>query len=115
MPHYDLPLPTAAHPSLRRAGAADLDDYWQRALEVARARTADPVFAPYEEAAYGALAVDDVTFTGADGAPDQGVVPAAARHDREAPLPRHVHRLRRRPQPAARARPLRRLPATRCS
>ena len=27
------------------------------------------MFAPYEEAAYGALAVDDVTFTGADGDP----------------------------------------------
>ena len=69
MPHYDLPLELLRTHRCAAPAPPDLDDYWQRALQVARARVADPVYAPYEESAYAALAVDDVTFTGADGDP----------------------------------------------
>ncbi|MDX6376213.1 MAG: cephalosporin-C deacetylase [Gaiellaceae bacterium] len=69
MPHYDLPLADLRTHRCASPPPADLDDFWQRALGVARERASGPVFEPYEEAAYGALAVDDVTFTGADGHP----------------------------------------------
>src|SRR6188768_4251201 len=61
MPHYDLPLADLRNHRCGAPPPADLDDYWQRALGVARSRVADPVYEPYEEAAYGSLAVDDVT------------------------------------------------------
>ncbi len=72
MPLYDLPLAELRNHRCAAPPPVDLDDFWQRALGVARSRVADPVFEPYEEAAYGSLAVDDVTFTGADGHPIKG-------------------------------------------
>jgi len=72
MPHYALPLELLRTHRCAAPAPPDLDDYWQRAIEVARARVVDPVYTPYEQAAYAALAVDDVTFTGADGHPIKG-------------------------------------------
>jgi cephalosporin-C deacetylase len=69
MPHYDLPLADLRNHRCTAPPPADLDEFWQGALAVARARISDPVFVPYEEAAYGQIAVDDVTFSGADGHP----------------------------------------------
>ena len=54
MPHYDLPLADLRTHRCAAPPPADLDDYWQRALGVARSRVTDPVYEPYEEAAYGA-------------------------------------------------------------
>ena len=69
MPLYDLPLADLRNHRCTAPPPADLDEFWQGALAVARARISEPVFVPYEEAAYGQIAVDDVTFSGADGHP----------------------------------------------
>jgi cephalosporin-C deacetylase len=48
---------------------AGLDAFWARHLAAAR-ETAEPAsFVPYRPEVYGQLAVEDVTFTGAQGAP----------------------------------------------
>ena len=80
MPHYDLPLSELRAYRSAAPEPADLDEYWQRALALARTRTVDPVYAPYEADVYGAMAVDDVTFSGGDGHPVRGwfIRPAAA-------------------------------------
>jgi cephalosporin-C deacetylase len=69
---YDLPLEEL---ELHRCGAPEppgLDAFWARTLEQARASATPPRFAPYRSEAYGALAVDDVTFSGFGGDPIRG-------------------------------------------
>jgi cephalosporin-C deacetylase len=69
---YDLPLEEL---ELYRCGAPEppgLDAFWARTLEQARASATPAQFAPYRSEAYGALAVDDVSFSGFGGDPIRG-------------------------------------------
>jgi cephalosporin-C deacetylase len=63
----------------------NLDAFWARHLSAARAIAQPASFTPYRPEVHGALAVDDVTFSGAQGAPIRAwfLRPRAAR----APLP----------------------------
>jgi cephalosporin-C deacetylase len=47
----------------------DLDPFWDRHLAAAREVAEPATFTPYRPEVYGELAVDDVTFSGAQGAP----------------------------------------------
>jgi cephalosporin-C deacetylase len=49
-----------------------LDAFWAARLASARAAVEPPTFTPYRPEVYGALAVDDVEFSGADGARIRG-------------------------------------------
>ncbi len=69
MPHFDLPLDQLRTYRSAAPEPADMDDYWQRAIALARSRATDAVYEPYQPGAYGSLAVDDVTFSGGDGHP----------------------------------------------
>jgi cephalosporin-C deacetylase len=66
---YDLPL--AALETHRSAASEPpgLDAFWARTLAETRSLAETPRFAPYRPDAYGALAVDDVTFSGFGGDP----------------------------------------------
>jgi cephalosporin-C deacetylase len=68
-PLFDLPLAQLREYRSAVAGPEDLDAFWARALAAARAAAGAPAVERYEDAAYGDLAVFDVTFGGADGAP----------------------------------------------
>jgi len=59
---YAQATPTTAEPE-------DLDAFWARHLAAARELAEPASFVPYRPEVYGALAVDDVTFSGAQGAP----------------------------------------------
>jgi cephalosporin-C deacetylase len=66
---YDLPL---AELETHRCSAPEppgLDAFWTRTLEEARSLATPARFEPYRPEAYGALAVDDVTFSGFGGHP----------------------------------------------
>ena len=75
---YSQASPTTTEPE-------DLDAFWARQLAAAREIAQPPSFVPYRPEVYGELAVDDVTFSGAQGAPIRAwfLRPRAAR----APLP----------------------------
>ncbi len=82
---YDLPREEL---ETYRCGAPEppgLDAFWARTLDEARALATSPDFTPYRPDAYGALAVDDVTFSGSGGDPIRGwfLRPGG----REGPLP----------------------------
>ena len=76
---YDLPLDELATHRCSAPEPPGLDAFWARTLDEARALATPAHFAPYRPDAYGALAVDDVTFSGFGGDPIRGVVPASAR------------------------------------
>ena len=66
---YDLPL---AELEMHRCEAPEppgLDAFWERTLAEARSLAGPAQFVPYRPEAYGALAVDDVTFGGFGGDP----------------------------------------------
>jgi cephalosporin-C deacetylase len=69
MPLLDLPLPQLIEYRSATPAPSDLADFWEEALESARASAVDPILTPYEESTYGALTAFDVTFSGADGDP----------------------------------------------
>ena len=69
MPFYDLPLDELRNHRCAAPEPAGLDAFWARTLGEARARATPPRFEPYRPDAYGALAVDDVTFSGFGGDP----------------------------------------------
>src|ERR1700704_6522892 len=66
---YDLPLHDLETHRCAAEEPPGLDAFWQRTLEEARGLKAPPLFEPYRPEAYGALAVDDVTFSGFGGDP----------------------------------------------
>ncbi|HEY1370681.1 MAG TPA: acetylxylan esterase [Gaiellaceae bacterium] len=68
-PLFDLPLSGLREYRSAVAEPVDLDEFWQRTLESARAAAAEPVVERYEADAYGSLAAFDVTFSGSDGHP----------------------------------------------
>ena len=69
MPLYDLPLEQLWSYRSAVAAPADLDDFWTRAIDVARSSASEPTLEPYEPGTYGNLEAFDVTFSGADGDP----------------------------------------------
>jgi cephalosporin-C deacetylase len=69
VPLFDLPLDDLRRYRTRSSEPPDLDEFWARGLAHARELAREPDFEPYREAVYGALAVDDVTFSGGDGHP----------------------------------------------
>ena len=69
---YDLPL---AELETHRCAAPEppgLDAFWERTLAETRSLATPARFEPYRPDAYGALAVDDVTFSGFGGDPIRG-------------------------------------------
>jgi cephalosporin-C deacetylase len=66
---YDLPLAALESHRSTAPEPAGLDDFWARTLAETRALATPPRFEPYRPDAYGALAVDDVTFSGFGGDP----------------------------------------------
>ncbi len=69
MPYYDLELDALRTYRTSSRPPADLDGYWARALADARGRAVPATLTPHRPDVYGALAVDDVVFSGADGDP----------------------------------------------
>ena len=69
---YDLPLDQLARHRCLAPEPAGLDAFWQRTLAEARSLAGPPRFEPYRAETYGALAVDDVTFSGFGGDPIRG-------------------------------------------
>lgn len=69
MPLFDLPLDELRTYRTRSAEPPDLDEFWQRGLARARELAREPLFEPYRADVYGAVEVDDVTFSGGDGHP----------------------------------------------
>lgn len=80
MPLYDLPLAELRSYRTSAVEPDDLDAFWATEVDAARSRASSPVVERYEAAAYGALEVHDVTFSGGDGDPIRGwyLRPAAA-------------------------------------
>lgn len=80
MPRFDLPLEDLRRHRTASSKPSDFDQFWQRALAHARRLASEPLFEAYRPEVYGSLAVDDVTFSGADGHPVRGwfMRPAAA-------------------------------------
>jgi cephalosporin-C deacetylase len=72
MPLFDLSLENLWRyaPDVEEPPA--LDAFWERAIAAAHARQTEPVFTPHHPGTYGALAVDDVSYSGADGHPVRG-------------------------------------------
>jgi cephalosporin-C deacetylase len=66
---YDLPRAELEQHRCAVPEPPGLDAFWERALGEARERATPARFEPYRPDAYGALAVDDVTFAGAGGDP----------------------------------------------
>jgi cephalosporin-C deacetylase len=69
---YDLPLAQLEQHRCAAPEPPGLDAFWTRTLEEARALATAPRFEPHRPDAYGALAVDDVTFSGFGGDPIRG-------------------------------------------
>ncbi|MDX6597306.1 MAG: hypothetical protein QOE87_1193 [Gaiellales bacterium] len=69
---YDLPLDQLEAHRCRVPEPPGLDAFWERTLDEARAVATPARFAPYRPEVYGALAVDDVTFSGFGGDPIRG-------------------------------------------
>jgi cephalosporin-C deacetylase len=69
---YDLPLAQLESHRCAAPPPPGLDAFWARTLADTRALAAPARFEPYREGAYGALAVDDVTFSGFGGDPIRG-------------------------------------------
>jgi cephalosporin-C deacetylase len=69
MPFFDLPLAELRSHRTASVEPDDLDSFWARAIAEAADRASEPAFEPYEPALFGAVAVDDVTFSGGDGHP----------------------------------------------
>jgi len=69
VPWFDLPPAELAKHRTSATEPDGLDGFWAEAIAAARARASEPAFVPYREEVYGAIAVDDVTFSGADGSP----------------------------------------------
>jgi len=67
VPLLDLPLSELQTYRSATSEPSDLGEFWDAALESARATAVDPVLTPYEPATYGGLAAYDVSFSGADG------------------------------------------------
>jgi cephalosporin-C deacetylase len=72
MPLFDLPLEELRRYNPDVDEPPGLDAFWERAIAAAHERAAEPVFTAHDAEAYGALAVDDVTYSGADGHPVRG-------------------------------------------
>jgi cephalosporin-C deacetylase len=88
-PLYDLPLEELERHHCASPEPDDLDAFWARALDEARALAVEPVVARFEPETYAALAAYDVTFSGAGGDPVRAwyLRPAAAGTE---PLPCRV-------------------------
>lgn len=69
MPYYDLELDALRTYRTSSRPPADLDGSWARALADARGGAVPATLTPHRPDVYGALAVDDVVFSGADGDP----------------------------------------------
>jgi cephalosporin-C deacetylase len=67
MPWYDLPAEQLAGYRTSTQEPAELDLWWQRRLDEARAAAADPTLTRYEAGAYAPLEVYDAEFSGAGG------------------------------------------------
>jgi cephalosporin-C deacetylase len=67
MPWYDLPAEQLADYRTSTAEPAELDLWWQRQLDQARAAAAEPALTRYEADAYAPLEVYDAEFSGAGG------------------------------------------------
>ena len=72
MPLFDLPLEDLWRYAPEVEEPPGLDAFWERAIAAAHERQTEPVFTPHQPDTYGALAVDDVTYSGADGHPVHG-------------------------------------------
>ena len=66
---YDLSPPELERHRCSAPEPAGLDAFWQHTLDESRSLARPPLFAPYRPETYGALAVDDVTFSGFGGDP----------------------------------------------
>src|SRR6478735_6362056 len=69
---YDLSLDELRAHRCQAAEPAGLDAFWTRTLHEARAAATPARFEPHRPDADGALAVDDVTFSGFGGDPIRG-------------------------------------------
>jgi cephalosporin-C deacetylase len=69
LPLIDLPLEQLQTYRSAVVTPGDLDQFWARALDIARAAAAEPTVKQYASTTYRELEVFDVTFTGADGDP----------------------------------------------
>jgi cephalosporin-C deacetylase len=67
MPWYDLPAEQLAGYRTGTQEPAELDLWWQRQLDEARAAAAEPALTRYEAGAYAPLEVYDAEFSGAGG------------------------------------------------
>ncbi len=81
MPWFDLPLDELRTHRTRTEAPPGLDDFWREAIDAARQRARPPVSEPYRPDLYGAVAVDDLTFSGADGHPIRAWFLRPRRHD----------------------------------
>ena len=104
---YDLPLDELEKHRCSAPEPAGLDAFWERTLAEARSLATPPCFEPYRPEAYGALAVDDVTFSGFGGHPIRGWFLRPRGAAGAAAVPRQLHRLRRRPRVPGRSRAVR--------
>jgi cephalosporin-C deacetylase len=69
---YDLPQAELEGHRCSAPEPPGLDAFWERTLTEARSLATAPSFQPYRPETYGALAVDDVTFSGFGGHPIRG-------------------------------------------
>jgi cephalosporin-C deacetylase len=69
---YDLSPPELERHRCSAPEPPGLDAFWQHTLDESRSLARPPLFAPYRPETYGALAVDDVTFSGFGGDPIRG-------------------------------------------
>ena len=67
MPWFDLPLDQLRDYRTGTAEPPDLDLWWQRRLDEARATARPPVLARYETEIYAPVEVFDTEFSGAGG------------------------------------------------
>ncbi|MFN8222955.1 MAG: acetylxylan esterase [Gaiellales bacterium] len=68
-PLFDLPLAELEHHRTTAQEPPGLDAFWAEAIAAADAAARAPVVTEHRPDAYGALEVNDVTFSGADGHP----------------------------------------------
>jgi cephalosporin-C deacetylase len=69
VPQFDLSLDELQRHRTSAPEPPELDTFWRRALDAARAAATEPVLDRYAPEVYGALETWDVTFSGADGHP----------------------------------------------